>query len=382
MFELDKKNVKKIILIVAFGVILYWTLQNLETVGNAIGFVIQLIFPFIMGLALAFLLNIIVNLIENKILVFKKQGKFMTKIKRPLSITLSVILLLAIMCFILFLVVPELINTFSIFAQNIPTVGENIKQWAQQMTVDYPKISEQIKNINIDWNTVNQNLLKYAQSGVSTILNTSINFIVATISGVVNFVIGFIFAIYILLQKEKLIRQAKKILYAYLPNKRAHKIIHTASLANKTFNNFMTGQLTEAFILGFLCFIGMLILRIPYALTISILIGFTALIPLVGAFLGAGIGVILIVVSSPIKAVVFVIFIIVLQQIEGNLIYPKVVGNSVGLSGMWVMVAITIGGSTMGLVGMVICVPIASVIYTVMSERVNIRLRKKQIKIS
>ena len=382
MFELDKKNVKKIILIVAFGVILYWTLQNLETVGNAIGFVIQLIFPFILGLALAFLLNIIVNLIENKILVFKKQGKFMTKIKRPLSITLSVILLLAIMCFILFLVVPELINTFSIFAQNIPTVGENIKQWAQQMTVDYPKISEQIKNINIDWNTVNQNLLKYAQSGVSTILNTSINFIVATISGVVNFVIGFIFAIYILLQKEKLIRQAKKILYAYLPNKRAHKIIHTASLANKTFNNFMTGQLTEAFILGFLCFIGMLILRIPYALTISVLIGFTALIPLVGAFLGAGIGVILIVVSSPIKAVVFVIFIIVLQQIEGNLIYPKVVGNSVGLSGMWVMVAITIGGSTMGLVGMVICVPIASVIYTVMSERVNIRLRKKQIKIS
>ena len=382
MFELDKKNVKKIILIVAFGVVLYWTLQNLETVGNAIGFVIQLIFPFIMGLALAFLLNIIVNLIENKILVFKKQGKFMTKIKRPLSITLSVILLLAIMCFILFLVVPELINTFSIFAQNIPTVGENIKQWAQQMTVDYPKISEQIKNINIDWNTVNQNLLKYAQSGVSTILNTSINFIVATISGVVNFVIGFIFAIYILLQKEKLIRQTKKLLYAYLPNKRAHKIIHTASLANKTFNNFMTGQLTEAFILGFLCFIGMLILRIPYALTISILIGFTALIPLVGAFLGAGIGVILIVVSSPIKAVVFVIFIIVLQQIEGNLIYPKVVGNSVGLSGMWVMVAITIGGSTMGLMGMVICVPIASVIYTVMSERVNIRLRKKQIKIS
>lgn len=382
MFELDKKNVKKIILIVAFGVVLYWTLQNLETVGNAIGFVIQLIFPFIMGLALAFLLNIIVNLIENKILVFIKQGKFMTKIKRPLSITLSVILLLAIMCFILFLVVPELINTFSIFAQNIPTVGENIKQWAQQMTVDYPKISEQIKNINIDWNTVNQNLLKYAQSGVSTILNTSINFIVATISGVVNFVIGFIFAIYILLQKEKLIRQAKKLLYAYLPNKRAHKIIHTASLANKTFNNFMTGQLTEAFILGFLCFIGMLILRIPYALTISVLIGFTALIPLVGAFLGAGIGVILIVVSSPIKAVVFVIFIIVLQQIEGNLIYPKVVGNSVGLSGMWVMVAITIGGSTMGLVGMVICVPIASVIYTVMSERVNIRLRKKQIKIS
>lgn len=382
MFELDKKNVKKIILIVAFGVILYWTLQNLETVGDAIGFVIQLIFPFILGLALAFLLNIIVNLIENKILVFKKQGKFMTKIKRPLSITLSVILLLAIMCFILFLVVPELINTFSIFAQNIPTVGEHIKQWAQQMTVDYPKISEQIKNINIDWNTVNQNLLKYAQSGVSTILTTSINFIVATISGVVNFVIGFIFAIYILLQKEKLIRQAKKLLYAYLPNKRAHKIIHTANLANKTFNNFMTGQLTEAFILGFLCFIGMLILRIPYALTISVLIGFTALIPLVGAFLGAGIGVILIVVSSPIKAVVFVIFIIVLQQIEGNLIYPKVVGNSVGLSGMWVMVAITIGGSTMGLMGMVICVPIASVIYTVMSERVNIRLRKKQIKIS
>lgn len=380
MIELNKNNVKKIILIVGFGVVLYWTLQNLATVGNAIAFMIQLIFPFILGLALAFLLNIIVNLVENKVLK-KDKNKVISKIKRPLSISLSIILLLAIIFFIIFLVVPELINTFSIFAQNIPAIGENIKQWGEKITADYPQISEQIKNININWSNINQDLVKYVQSGISTIVSTSIDFIMATISGVVNFVIGFIFAIYILLQKEKLIKQAKKLLYAYVPAKKANRIVHTASLANKTFNNFVTGQLTEALILGFLCFIGMLILRIPYALTISVLIGFTSLIPMVGAFLGAGIGVILIVVSSPIKAVIFVIFIIILQQIEGNLIYPRVVGNSVGLSGMWVMVAITIGGNAMGLIGMIICVPIASVIYTIMSERVNIRLRKKQIKI-
>ncbi len=380
MIELNKNNVKKIILIVGFGVVLYWALQNLATVGNAIAFMIQLIFPFILGLALAFLLNIIVNLVEDKVLK-KDKNKVISKIKRPLSISLSIILLLAIIFFIVFLVVPELINTFSIFAQNIPAIGENIKQWGEKITADYPQISEQIKNININWSNINQDLIKYVQSGISTIVSTSIDFIMATISGVVNFVIGFIFAIYILLQKEKLIKQAKKLLYAYVPAKKANRIVHTASLANKTFNNFVTGQLTEALILGFLCFIGMLILRIPYALTISVLIGFTSLIPMVGAFLGAGIGVILIVVSSPIKALIFVIFIIILQQIEGNLIYPRVVGNSVGLSGMWVMVAITIGGNAMGLIGMIICVPIASVIYTIMSERVNIRLRKKQIKI-
>ena len=379
MFNFDKENMKKVMIIVAFGVILYWGLQNLELLGNTIGFIVKLIFPFILGLAIAFILNVIVNVLEKKIFNKLKAKNIFYRFKRPLSITLSILLLLLIIIFLVFLVVPELVKTVSMFAQNIPAVGENIKNWLENITTNYPDISNQIKNINLDWDSINDSIIEYAQTGLGAILNGSINFIMSTISGIVNFVVGFIFAVYILLQKETLIRQTKKLLYAYLPNKISNRIIHIASVTNKTFNNFATGQLTEAFILGLLCCIGMLILGLPYAVTIGVLVGFTSLIPLVGAFIGAAVGVVLIVVSSPIKAVIFVIFIIILQQIEGNLIYPKVVGNSVGLSGMWVMVAITVGGSAFGLIGMIICVPIAFDIYIVMSEKIKERIRKKKL---
>lgn len=379
MSNFNKENMKKVMIIVAFGVILFWGLENLQLIGNTIGFIFKLIFPFIVGLAIAFILNVIVNVLEHKIFDKLNNKNIFYRFKRPISITMSILLFLLIIMFLVFLVVPELVKTVSIFAQNIPSVGENIKQWLENITTNYPEISNQIKNINLDWDSINESIMEYAQTGLGAILNGSITFIMSTISGIVNFVVGFIFAVYILLQKETLIRQTKKLLYAYLPNKIANKIIHISKVANKTFNNFATGQLTEAFILGLLCCIGMLILGLPYAVTIGVLVGFTSLIPLVGAFIGAAVGVVLIVVSSPIKALIFVIFIIILQQIEGNLIYPKVVGNSVGLSGMWVMVAITVGGSAFGLIGMIICVPIASVIYTVMSERIKVRLRKKKL---
>lgn len=370
MFNFDKENMKKVMIIVAFGVILYWGLQNLELLGNTIGFIVKLIFPFILGLAIAFILNVIVNVLEKKIFNKLKAKNIFYRFKRPLSITLSILLLLLIIIFLVFLVVPELVKTVSMFAQNIPAVGENIKNWLENITTNYPDISNQIKNINLDWDSINDSIIEYAQTGLGAILNGSINFIMSTISGIVNFVVGFIFAVYILLQKEKLIRQTKELLYAYLPNKISNRIIHIASVTNKTFNNFATGQLTEAFILGLLCCIGMLILGLPYAVTIGVLVGFTSLIPLVGAFIGAAVGVVLIVVSSPIKAVIFVIFIIILQQIEGNLIYPRVVGSSVGLPGMWVLFAVTVGGSLAGILGMLIGVPVATVIYTFLREDV------------
>lgn len=381
MFELNKENVKKIILIVAVGIVLYWGLQNLSLIGNVLALIFKLIFPFILGLAIAFILNVIVNFLENKVLVSKKNGEWKSKFKRPISVIISILLLIAIIIFILFLVVPELINTFSIFAQKIPTVANEVKEWLINLTANYPNISEKIQSINFDWEKINDSIIKYAQSGVSTAVSASINFVMATISGIVNFIIGFVFAIYILLQKEKLTKQVKKLIYAYLPAKRAKQLLHTATLTNNTFSNFLTGQLTDAFLLGVLCFIGMLILKIPYALTISVLIGFTALIPIVGALLGAFVGAILIVVSSPVKALVFIVFLIILQQIEGNIIYPKVVGDSVGLSGMWVLIAITIGGNAMGLIGMIISVPIASIVYAIMSERIKIRLRHRKIKV-
>ena len=191
-----------------------------------------------------------------------------------------------------------------------------------------------------------------------------------------SFVIAFVFAIYLLLQKETLIRQLKKLIYAYMRKDFAEKLLKIAKTSNNIFANFTTGQFTEALILGFLCFIGMLILQIPYALTISVLIAFTALIPIVGALIGTAVGVLLILAVSPLKAVVFVIFLLILQQIEGNIIYPKVVGNSVGLPGIWVLVAITIGGSLWGIVGMLVSVPLVSVLYTILRDNVNQKLQE------
>ena len=382
MFNFDRENMKKVMIIVAFGVILYWGLQNLELLGNAIGFIVKLIFPFILGLAIAFILNVIVNVLERRIFNKLKTKNIFFKFKRPISITLSILLLLLIIIFLVFLVVPELVRTVSMFAQNIPAVGENIKQWLENITTNYPDISNQIKNINLDWNAINDSIIEYAQTGLGAILNGSINFIMSTISGIVNFVVGFIFAIYILLQKETLIRQTKKLLYAYLPNKISNRIIHIASVTNKTFNNFATGQLTEAFILGLLCFIGMSIFGFPYALTISVLIGFTALIPFFGPLIGMLIGAILILVNSPTSAFWFIVFILILQQLEGNFIYPKVVGNSVGLPGIWVILAVTLGGSLFGILGMRIGVPIASILYTLLRKNVNQNISKKDIDIN
>ena len=208
-----------------------------------------------------------------------------------------------------------------------------------------------------------------------------ITFILDTLSSVIgiviNLLIGIVFAIYLLLQKEKILIQTKRILNAYLSNDKVNKITDIAKLSNKVFSNFIGGQLTEAIILGLLCFLGMVILKIPYATIISVIITITALIPMVGALIGTGIGALFILVTQPFKTITFIIFIIILQQIEGNFIYPKVVGKTVGLPGIWVIVAITIGASLWGLIGMIISVPITSIIYSLINNNVNKRLKYK-----
>ena len=372
--ELNKENIKKIIYIITIGIIIYLGLQNITSIFGVVKGIVHVLNPFILGACLAFILNVGVNLIEKKLLKNKKKNKIIEKIKRPVSILLTILIMFAIIFFVIFLVIPELINTINSLITYIPGISESIQTWLKDASEKYPIINDTIKSINFDLNNINQETMKSLQSSAATILASSIGFLSSVFSGVANFVISLIFAIYILAQKEKLGEQFTKLIKAYIKPEIGEKIFRIFTITNSAFTKFITGQVTEACILGSLCFIGMLILRMPYALTISVCIGFTALIPIFGAFIGATIGFILISVQNFSLAIGFIIFIIILQQIEGNVIYPKVVGTSVGLPGIWVLVVVTIAGTFWGITGIALSVPIASIIYALLKENVNSRL--------
>lgn len=376
--NLDKENTKKIIFIMIIGIITYVGLQNLGIIWEAVKSLLNILSPFIIGACIAFILNVIINLIENKWNKKRKKNKILERIKRPLSIFLSILLLFAVIFFVIFLVIPELINTVDSIKMYMPGIATNVQNWLYEITSNNPDINGMINNINLDWKNIDEKTMELLQTGVGAILSSSINILTSVFSGIFNFVIGLIFAIYILLQKEKLGEQFKKIMEAYMKPEINRKTLRIFSVTNSAFNKFITGQVTEACILGLLCFIGMIIFGMPYALTISVLIGFTALIPIFGAFIGAGIGALLIAVQNPMLALGFIIFIIVLQQIEGNVIYPKVVGSSVGLPGIWVLVAVTVGGAIWGVTGILISVPIASILYALLRENVNNRIKENE----
>ena len=396
--ELNKENIKKIIFIIFVAILIFWGFQNLDIVGNAISMTIGLVIPFIWGLILAFILNILMVKLEKILFKTKKKKKRKTQekteistLKRSLTMLLSFIILILIITLVLGLVIPEFIKTIKIFTQNLPGLVENIQKYIIKIEEKYPEIAEytdlknSFNNINTDiisTQSIITNAWGFIQKYSIGIITSSTRVITTLVGGIVNAVIAIIFAVYLLVQKEKLQKQCKKIMYAYIKKEKCDKIMEVLNISNNIFTSFITGQCTEAVILGILCCIGMTILRIPYAIAISVLIAFTALIPIVGAIIGMVIGVFLIVSIEPIKAIVFIIFLLILQQVEGNLIYPKVVGNSVGLPGIWVLVAITIGGGLFGIVGMLVFVPIASIIYTLLRKDVNSKLQIKNINIT
>lgn len=371
-----EKNKKTILEIIIITVLLIFALLNIETLFNAMAYIVKIFMPFIIGAVLAFVLNVLLNLIENKLLknLFTKKYTSCQKYKRAISIVASIIVILFIVGLLLFLVVPELKNAVTIFAQNFPDYIKKLSDTLDSLGVDSSKINE----INYTLNQVKDFVLDYVKNNKEVLLSNSISIATGIVSTITNVVLGVVFAIYILSQKEKLGIQVRKVMNAYLKKKQVEKLNTTLSLANRVCSNFISGQCTEAFIIGILCLIGMLILRLPYATTISVLIGFTALIPVFGAFIGTIIGAFLILMVNPLKAVIFIIFILILQQFEGNLIYPKVVGKSVGLPSIWVMVAVTVGASIGGILGMLISVPLCSIIYSIMATNVNTKLTRKK----
>lgn len=379
--ELNKSNMKKIALLIAFGIAFYLGLKNISRLSDLANIAASIFAPLLLGLTLAFILNVLMRQVETVFFapLNRRFTKKWPKIRRPVSILATFLIVLCIIALILLIFVPELVRTITNLTSNIPTFFGKLQGILTELKVKYPSIGEYINNINIDWSNISKMLEQYGQGFASALVGSTITVATNVLSAVVTFILGLIFAINILAQKEKLKFQIKRVLYAYIPQKPTDKFVRLCSLTNHAFSNFIIGQCTEACILGTLCFIGMSIFRFPYALLVAVLVAFMSLIPIFGSFFSAALGALLILVVNPIQAIWFVVFFIILQQIEGNLIYPRVVGSKVGLPAIWVLAAITIGGKTFGLVGMLVNIPLCSVLYTLLREDVNKRRAKSKL---
>lgn len=365
---MSKKNIFISMFLIVFFVLVFTIFQNLSFIFNLFMNILNLFFPFILGLAIAFVLNVPMTLIEKKL-----SKKF--KKTRTLSIILTILLVVLIVSFVIILVVPDFIKAITTFLNTLPNTINNLSNYLNDLSLKYPTIKDEIESVN--WQSITDGIINFIKNSLDILISNSINFISSIISSIISFVMSIVFSIYILSEKEILANQVKKIMKAYLPDNINSKIINILNTANITFTKFITGQCTEALILGFMFLVSLTIFRFPYALAISSLITVTALIPIFGALFASIIGFILIAVTSPIKAIWFFILFQILQQIENNLIYPKVVGKSVGLPSLWVMLAVLIGGNAFGLAGMLLSVPISSMLYSVLKLKVNERTRNE-----
>lgn len=371
---LSKEKMKRILFLVFLIILMFAAILNIGVLLNIFVKLLDILFPFILGAALAFIFNVPMRRIEAELLKIKPNFKG----KRIISYFLSLILIVGIIAIALFVILPELIDTIKQLGSQIPVAVNAFQKIIVDLTKQYPEINAITQNIDFDY----QSLLNKAGellSGATGILSSTVGIISSIVSGFATFFIAFSFSIYILFCKEDLSRQFKKLLFAFFSAKKVERFLSIGELTNKTFTSFLTGQCLEACILGCMFFVTMSIFKMPYVTLISVLIAITALIPIFGAFIGCGVGAILILIVNPKQALIFVIMFLVLQQIEGNLIYPHVVGGSVGLPSIWVLVAITLGGELMGVAGMIIFIPLCSVIYTLFREFINNRLVKRKV---
>jgi len=362
----DKLKIRKItkwlIGVVTACILIYLAIRHLDMIAAGISWLINIMFPLLLGVIMAFILNVPMRPIE-KHLHLKHE-----KSKRPLAIFLSLVLVLGIFTGVAFLVLPEIVNAVRLVAQIILSGIDQATFLEENIDFsDFP-FGEYLEQIDIDWVQLKINLQEWTMSQRDVLLKQAAGTVNSMAIGFMNFFIGLVFSIYILANKEKLKTQTRWLIHAWLPEKLGVSLIHIVSICNVSFRNFIAGQATEAVILGTLCTIGMLILRLPYAPMVGALVGVTALIPIVGAYIGAIVGAFLILTVSPLKAFIFIIFVIILQQLEGNLIYPRVVGSRVNLPAMWVLAAVTVGGNLAGPAGMLLGVPAASAAYELLKE--------------
>lgn len=375
----EKKIFRMICKLILFaGAIILGVMYSKEVL-NVVKLLVGMLTPFLVGAAMAFVLNLPASFIERKLFGFWKNPKA-AGAKRGISIVLAIIFVIALIVFVILMVVPQLTRTLMELGNVVPAFFRELLVKLEKLSYQYPEWKSAfsaLEEISIDWSSVISYVTTFLKTGLGNILSSTVGFAGNLAGMIFDSVISFVFAVYILSGKEKLGSQVKKLLYAYLPEKGYEKFLKISDLCNHNFARFISGQCLEAVILGTMFVVCMTIFRMPYAVLVGVLIAFTALIPIVGAFIGCAVGAFLILMVSPMKALMFIIMFLVLQQVEGNLIYPRVVGNSVGLPAIWVLLAVSVGGSMFGVAGMLVFIPLTSTLYTLLRENVNLRIHKK-----
>jgi predicted PurR-regulated permease PerM len=384
--KLDEKLTKKIIFLTLIAMAFLWVVLNWNTAIDIVEFVFGLLKPLILGLCIAFILNVPMRFFEERLVakVWKvnpedgKKGHIQFELRRGLCLLLTIALVLGVVTLVLVMIIPSLKDTITSIISHAPSFWNKTESW----------VNKTLKELNIDqsiqaWISENtdkllQQVLDFLKNIGPTIAQNAAGAAMGVFSAVANIVFGFVLALYILLTKETLGRQTRQAMFAYVKEPWHTKLSQIADLSKKTFEKFVAGQCLEAVIIGALTTIGCLVINAKYAYMLGVLVGFTALIPVIGAFIGVIIGALLLVMVNPWQALAFIIFIIVLQQLENHIIYPKVVGKSIGLPGMWVLLAVLIGASVGGFVGILIGVPVSSVLYVLIRESIWKRLRKKK----
>lgn len=379
--DLSKLSMKKIRELIIFTVLLVVALWKFEVVIDVLKTIWGILFPFVLGGAIAFVINVPMSFLEKKIFGKTKDGnKVGKKLARPISLLLTIILAVGVIALVMFGVIPQLTRTMGSLMISIANFVPQMQNWIREFSHNNQEIMKLVNQVQFNQDQAIKWGISILGSGAGNMMNTTMSAVGSIVSGFATFFIAFSFACYILFQKEKLHVQIRKVFFAFIPKQKAEAFLKICSLTYQTFANFLTGQCVEAVILGSMFVVTLSILKMPYALLIGTLIAFTALIPIFGAFIGCAVGCFLIFMISPRQAILFIIVFLILQQIEGNLIYPHVVGGSVGLPSIWVLAAVTIGGNLMGIVGMLIFIPLVSVLYTIFREFVYLHLKEKNIK--
>lgn len=376
--NIDRKTLRSIFWGVAGCIVLVWLLNRTDRVMQMLNFLRGLLMPFAIGAVIAFVLNVPLRGIERRLSMIKKTGP-----RRALALVLTLAMISLVLALLFRLLMPQVLDTIYRLIEQFPDFLEQFKDKAKSFLESFPELNKWLSNSasfeNINWSDILGKALTFAGNSAVSIIEGLLSTIGSIYSGIFNAVIAVVFAIYCLFRKEILARQGKRLLYAFVKEKHADYIVRVLRLTNQTFSNFISGQCLEAVILGSMFAVAMTIFRMPYVALVSLLIGITALIPIVGAFVGCILGAFFILVNNPMQALWFVVMFLILQQIENNVIYPKVVGKSVGLPGMWVLVAVTVGGELMGVIGMLLMIPMVSVLYTLLREITAKRLAKKGI---
>lgn len=379
--DLNKKTVRTILLIITFGIAISWLFNNLNYIPGFFKNITDFLTPFLLGCGLAYILNLPTRFFERTLFgkEWKRRDNIRKRIKRPISIILALLLEIGVLVGIMLIIIPQLVNTIQTLVSSMPDSIARARAWLNKLQFDSPEITKFIDSIGYSIQELSNTATKWLSQTATTLINITLTYSVTVIRFLASFFIGLIFSIYLIMKKEQIGLQSIGFLYAVLPERFADKIRKFFTRANKAFSSFLSGQVLEAAILGTLMTFVLAIFKFPYALLIGILVGVTAIIPILGAWIGLAIGAILELTVSPRNMLYFIITFLVVQQFEGNVIYPKVVGKKVGLPAIWVLVAVTLGGSAGGILGAFLSIPLTSLVYEYLSDMVSRRLRKNKI---